>query len=247
MVELEELRNRVEGMQQSLDEANATIATKDVEVADLTKENVTLVESKTALSSALQQQKAKLRKDRSSFEASIWTLQDALMEKTKALADQAQVHEGNIADTSSALRREYTAALKTKTAELEELRNRVEGMQQSLDEANATVAAKDVEIADLMKFDDCCIGSSSSSTELRINKNARIRINKEFSDLRKDPTPYCSVGPFDDDTFKCKATLMGPEDSPYAGGVFLMDCHFPGLTHSNSFSCGSTLNLKMLL
>jgi hypothetical protein len=37
-----------------------------------------------------------------------------------------------------------TAALETKTAELGELRNRVEGMQQSLDEANATVAPKDV-------------------------------------------------------------------------------------------------------
>ena len=113
MVELEELRNRVEGMQQSLDKANATIATKDVEVANLTKENVTLVESKTALNSALQQQEAKLREERSRFEAMhrmfeeklnhvqdalTSTIQDALMEKTKAFLDQAQVHEGNIAD-----------------------------------------------------------------------------------------------------------------------------------------------------
>ncbi|KAL2558704.1 ubiquitin-conjugating enzyme E2 10-like [Forsythia ovata] len=66
-------------------------------------------------------------------------------------------------------------------------------------------------------------------------KGSKRWILKELKDIQKDPpSTLISAGPVAEDLFYVaedlfywKATIMGPMDSPYAGGVFLLSIHFP--------------------
>jgi len=53
------------------------------------------------------------------------------------------------------------------------------------------------------------------------------RIQKEFLNMKKEHIPNCSAAPINNDLYHWNGVIIGTTDSPYFGGVFNVDIHFP--------------------
>jgi len=51
------------------------------------------------------------------------------------------------------------------------------------------------------------------------------RLTKELQEIRKDPPLNISAGPINDNLFEWEAVLLGPTETPYEGGVFVLNIH----------------------
>ncbi|KAH8303758.1 hypothetical protein KR018_000303, partial [Drosophila ironensis] len=58
-------------------------------------------------------------------------------------------------------------------------------------------------------------------------RDAIGRLQREIADFRREPPEGCSVEVVDDNIMHWIATIIGPGDTPYEGGHFRLDLHFP--------------------
>lgn len=74
--------------------------------------------------------------------------------------------------------------------------------------------------------------SASTAADMKIPRGYKPqtirRIRKELEKITEDPPSNCSAGPVDDrDITRWSATIFGPTETPFEGGVFRLDIQFP--------------------
>jgi ubiquitin-conjugating enzyme E2 D/E len=53
------------------------------------------------------------------------------------------------------------------------------------------------------------------------------RILNELEEMKQDPPSNCNAGPINDNIYLWEGSIIGPSNSPYAGGMFKLMIQFP--------------------
>ena len=53
------------------------------------------------------------------------------------------------------------------------------------------------------------------------------RLKREYKQIINDPPANCSGGPIDGNYYNWVASIMGPTETPFEGGVFMLKIDFP--------------------
>jgi ubiquitin-conjugating enzyme E2 D len=53
------------------------------------------------------------------------------------------------------------------------------------------------------------------------------RLKKELNEIKNDPPINISAGTLNNNIYEWEAVLVGPEDTPYHGGIFYLDIYIP--------------------
>jgi ubiquitin-conjugating enzyme E2 D/E len=70
--------------------------------------------------------------------------------------------------------------------------------------------------------------SSSDDIPPGYSQQTLSRIRKELEKITKDPPPNCSAGPISEHNItRWTATIIGPTETPFEGGIFHLDIQFP--------------------
>lgn len=69
-------------------------------------------------------------------------------------------------------------------------------------------------------------GKGGARRKRNMNSSTARRIQKELLQISNDPPSNCSAAPKDGNLFDWVSTIAGPKDSPYEGGMFVLNIHF---------------------